>query len=162
GYNLHGLAEAQDGCLVCPECGAAWRTIKMIRREPFVPGATLGDPVKLLTDAGGRVAVLARDDAGKEVLIPRTLIAGRESAELLCDDPAALSRARSRIAKDKRRESLGSFFGVAAILATTGFAGIASKVIVDGKPFADYLWHTLGLATVVVGALILQRLFLWA
>ncbi len=25
-YDLQGLAPAPDGCTVCPECGAAWRT----------------------------------------------------------------------------------------------------------------------------------------
>lgn len=25
GYDLSGLGAAEDGCIVCPECGAAWR-----------------------------------------------------------------------------------------------------------------------------------------
>jgi len=25
GYRLNGLAQEQDGCSVCPECGAAWK-----------------------------------------------------------------------------------------------------------------------------------------
>ena len=26
GHSLHGLAPVEDGCLVCPECGAAWKS----------------------------------------------------------------------------------------------------------------------------------------
>jgi hypothetical protein len=34
-YNLHGLVPEADGCVVCPECGAAWRVAAPVesRRE---------------------------------------------------------------------------------------------------------------------------------
>jgi hypothetical protein len=28
GYTLHELRPAEDGCVVCPECGAAWRLVR--------------------------------------------------------------------------------------------------------------------------------------
>jgi len=33
GYELHGINSSDDGCIVCPECGAAWRTDKRRRDE---------------------------------------------------------------------------------------------------------------------------------
>lgn len=29
GYVLQGISPEQDGCIVCPECGAAWRFVKV-------------------------------------------------------------------------------------------------------------------------------------
>lgn len=35
GYNLFGLVVAEDGCLNCPECGAAWRAERIQVAQPF-------------------------------------------------------------------------------------------------------------------------------
>ncbi len=32
GYDLHALVEQEDGCRICPECGAAWR-LKRVSQE---------------------------------------------------------------------------------------------------------------------------------
>lgn len=38
-YNLYGLAADANGLLRCPECGAAWRSERVIRAQPFAEGS---------------------------------------------------------------------------------------------------------------------------
>lgn len=41
GYSLRGLAAEGDGCLVCPECGGAWRAGRITRAHWEAPRRTL-------------------------------------------------------------------------------------------------------------------------
>jgi hypothetical protein len=48
GYNLVGLPVEPDGCVICPECAAAWRESRMRVRAAFTHTAAMGDPWPLL------------------------------------------------------------------------------------------------------------------
>lgn len=40
GYNLHGVHTDSDACIVCPECGGAWRRERLQRTAPFTAPAS--------------------------------------------------------------------------------------------------------------------------
>lgn len=79
GYNLHGIEKDVDGRVVCPECGAAWNAVKIIRSAPFEFGAEFGVPLKAVwaaskklpgwsvCDDRGRVVPLAHPRLRKEI-----------------------------------------------------------------------------------------------
>ena len=61
GYNLHGSKPEPDGCIVCPECGAAWSASRVRRSAPFVAGAAGIDAAQVLElHSDGRIVADAR------------------------------------------------------------------------------------------------------
>jgi ferredoxin-like protein FixX len=58
-YRLSGLRTEADGCLVCPECGAAWRRDRV--REFLPPAAEQPDALPMQTPARGHSGDTTRD-----------------------------------------------------------------------------------------------------
>lgn len=68
GYNLHGIERDEGGRVVCPECGAAWNAVRIMRSAPFELGAEFAVPLKVVWSSsvgGPRWAVC--DDRGRVV-----------------------------------------------------------------------------------------------
>jgi hypothetical protein len=68
GFSLKGLAPQHDGCVVCPECAAAWHEdsiapVELINRIAAVPPRSfLRVPASSIIDARGRAVLLAIPD----------------------------------------------------------------------------------------------------
>lgn len=65
-YRLSGLRTEADGCLVCPECGAAWRRDRV--REFLPPAAEQPDALPMQTPARGHSGDTTRDSRLNPVL----------------------------------------------------------------------------------------------
>lgn len=61
GYNLHGCVVHADGCVQCPECGAAWKSARILRSEPLASGAVFGDPAHLVGKTATRLVTDSYD-----------------------------------------------------------------------------------------------------
>ena len=100
GYNLLGLDADGEGMVPCPECGAAWRQVRIRRTAAFVAGSRMAD--------ANTVAVIApvpwsrKDDRGRR----RPIVHPRLRRELAAATDAGardrLLRARAGIARSGR------------------------------------------------------------
>lgn len=101
GYNLFGLETQGDGCVLCPECGAAWRADRIETAEPFDEAARptmLDRHRELLAPDLSLVRRRGFDDRGNRIeLVPARLL--RRAA---ADEAGFGARARSA-AKEMRR-----------------------------------------------------------
>jgi hypothetical protein len=80
GYPLEGLVPESDGCLVCPECSAAWREARVGRRVdrigntpgPVTPSASPRREWirRAMRMTPGRHQLIAPDDRGRLVHVP--------------------------------------------------------------------------------------------
>lgn len=138
-YGLHGLPEDPDGCLVCPECGAAWRRGRMTRTLAYTESKPAG-PVRVFARGYWRAGIFVgeirvNDDGGVErPLIHRRLWhverpVSAERAERLEDASRAISR----------QGRFGRFIA-------------ASLYAIEGVGLAFLAWH-IGVRTLASGAL---------
>lgn len=68
-YSLAGLGPGEDGCFECPECGAAWKATRVVRRTRFeeVAGSGVAAPVRWWQRIGGHVGLRRlKDDRGND------------------------------------------------------------------------------------------------
>jgi predicted RNA-binding Zn-ribbon protein involved in translation (DUF1610 family) len=117
GYNLYALASEPDGCIVCPECGAAWRADRIRRAEP-TPADT-GPPAGRMVRRTGAMVLrgfsrtMSVDDGGCPVLLVSPRLATEVRRAGTAEHLQRLLQARRRLAG-----GFGRWFrwGVAGIL----------------------------------------------
>ncbi len=159
GYNLCGSDVESDGCVVCPECGAAWGAGRMRRREPFVAGATMRDSLDALVGPQGK-CVVAIDGRGEKVVVPRGMLAGREPDAAVSDDAEAVGRVRKLIRRRRGQEMLVVVGICACLFGAAMMARVLESVVMRG---AVVSWLVIGGACVlIVGGLGFNRFVLWS
>lgn len=96
-YTLGGLPTESDGCIACPECGAAWKADRIARRPAFTAPARGGMPrwIRGFLDGTGTGSVVTNDDAGQSV----PLASGRLRPEI-----RAAAGERLKVLRDAERE----------------------------------------------------------
>lgn len=101
GYNLHGIPVAEDGCVVCPECGSAWKGERIRRTEEFMAKAACVSPLRAIQGQARNTSWTTRDARGVKVELahPRLRKAIRASGE---ERAARLREARRETARGSR------------------------------------------------------------
>jgi len=99
-YTLSGLPTEGDGCIACPECGAAWKADRVARMPTFAAVRTSSTPrwIRAFLDGTGTGAPVIRDDSGRTV----PLVSGRLRQEIRAAGPEraeTLRRAASAMAR---------------------------------------------------------------
>jgi hypothetical protein len=123
GYNLYGLAPAADGCIECPECGAAWNARYIRRAAPLAAAhpATVQFPgsqaLRMLGDAISD-GLAARDDRGAPIAVVRP----RLQSQLRSASPELRQRLRSA---RRRYSRAGALLRIALAALFTAQAGAA-------------------------------------
>jgi ribosomal protein L37AE/L43A len=131
GYNLFGLSTESDGCISCPECGAAWFSARVDRAEPFEPV----DQGRVSLPFAGRldfVGVAHADDRGHTVGLVHPRLRAALARAAGAEQRARLIAARQRMARGGKivRLLVGGFFvvvgiGVLILMWSTGTMGAA-------------------------------------
>jgi hypothetical protein len=143
GYRLESLEVAADGCLVCPECGAAWRAFRITR--PCWAEPPLEDPFEVSWRGQ-----YSRHSAWRRALGPddRGRLTYTVDARLRPMSRTAKQRL-GRQAREVRRtlRPLGRWWRYAfTALAILGFAGACAGVIATGPSWTDaWVFATLAL-----------------
>lgn len=144
-FSLRGAPVADDGCLTCPECGAAWRADLIVEpywerpapqrlRRSFLAWLTPGVlPIKLL---------YTPDDRGRFVQTPdaRLMRVPRERRNEI--DPAE----RRRLRRSARRVGMiaRSLLTVLLLVIPGAFAYAAHGFWRDGEPYGMWFMIVLG------------------
>ncbi|HVZ95012.1 MAG TPA: hypothetical protein VG797_10940 [Phycisphaerales bacterium] len=115
GYCLEGLGAQQDGCLVCPECGAAWlgrRITKPVWHQPAVSKPT-SEPGFVQTVLGAHASDrnLASDAHGRLVRVLDSRLRSLSDGEYARID----AERRRTIVREVRRVGLASRWVMATI-----------------------------------------------
>lgn len=82
GYNLVGLVGQDDGCIECPECGAAWTAERILHAAPFVEDSRERDYfARSVEEFFDLDRMPGKDDRGHStMLMPRRLWSARRHA----------------------------------------------------------------------------------
>ncbi len=131
GYNLVGLGPERDHMVVCPECGGAWRELRIVRAAPFVKGAPMGPALPRVSWSwpGMRARRFDFDDRNKQVrLLPPRLRRMRAMASSEAHG-ARLEAAADRMTRTGRGTRV-------AMASTVGAFGVVVGLII-----AYVAWH---------------------
>lgn len=113
GFNLHGLETAGDGCIRCPECGAAWAADRVRHTAPLATGTQFGDPSFVV---GRQVTAITRDLETQDANNRRVTLFGADLSQRikLETNPQMAARLR-KVRSEMLRLSRPTRFGGAAL-----------------------------------------------
>lgn len=147
-FSLQGAPEGPNGCLVCPECGAAWRSERVVMpywERPVVPVLRWTLAGWLVPGVRVRGALFAPDDRGRFVQSPDSrlmLVRPELLAEIGADERRRLRRAMRRVGRAQRIAFMIGLIWLPALLfwlcwtictegslsAAAGLLGIAAPI----------------------------------
>lgn len=140
GYTLADIPEDADGCVVCPECGGAWRGDRVVRavryRENLKDRPRVRGFLIVWRDGIGMGATGVTDDAG----VDRPLVSGRLRREIASAEGERLNRMKDAVRENLRcgrvvRWGIGGFYLVLGVAVPVGVAMVVRNP-----------WVTLGAA----------------
>lgn len=158
-YNFHGLAAESDGLLRCPECGAGWRSNRILRVEPFANGSVCA-PASTVLDVSSQMPGWTVKDA-RGMRCP--LVHPRLRKEMrACEDGTRRERllaARDEFAPSGRliRWAVSAFFVFIAVLVVYLSCFVAPPA--PSSPMGMGMYSVLGFTTLVFLGLSAWSLF---
>lgn len=154
-YQLGGLVPEADGCLVCPECGSAWRAERVKNAEPFLEHQSGMDAARLvLRHMDGTILVSNfQDDRGRACPLVhpwmRRAIRSADTPEL-----------KDRIRQARRQVLMNRLWLRVPIAIIFGLFGVGTIAIVLWARPAGALRITT-LPGILVGVLSMLGLAVW-
>jgi hypothetical protein len=153
-YNLHDLPTQPDGCVMCPECGTAWKRTRIERTGPIperFDKATGAGPSILRSSVGSVLS--ARDGRGvRQPLMPRT-----ESPSEVARDSAHLAALREIQARYPSDTSFVRIIGalVLAFIATSWLTPLFDATSIHRYGLGWFIIRAVPSAVFYAGALLL-------
>ncbi len=146
GYNFVGL-DRDDDLLTCPECGAGWKSSRIVRAAEFASRGAGSSPLSSMVSESGSTPVPARDDQGRDIaLVGRAMKRlGARASDAEHERRMAAAQAELALAGRGRRLANVAVIAFSGLLATVLLAprepieaGVIVLVMVLG---AAYAWR---------------------
>lgn len=155
-YSLEGLSPHKDGCYQCPECGAAWRADRVIRRRRFeeIPRSFPRRKRRSLANLFHELILLRElaDDSGAVGRISKHQLKTALVATIDADRRARLNSVREELRSGQRRlrNVMSLFFALSTVYLFLFGSNTLYRSVQSGMPTSIILIPGLFLIAVTV------------